>query len=44
MEAGERKAEARAAGSLVPAMAEALDEIAHKGAEAWIRHCGYGVQ
>jgi len=43
MKAELRRAKARTADKLVPAIAKALDGITPKDAEAWIKHCGYGL-
>ena len=39
-----RKAKARTADRLGPAIAKALDAITPEDIEGWIRHCGYGLQ
>jgi transposase len=39
-----RKAKARMADRLGPAIAKALDAITPEDIEGWIRHCGYGLQ
>jgi transposase len=38
-----RKAGARTAGALLPAIAEALDAITPDDILGWIKHCGYGL-
>jgi transposase len=44
MKAFLRKAKARTADALIPIIAAALDSIAGKDIEDWVRHCGYGLQ
>jgi transposase len=43
MKARLRKAKARTAKMLIPAIAEALDSITPKDIAGWIKHCGYGI-
>ena len=44
MKAHLRKAKARTADRLGPAIAKALDAITPEDIEGWIQHCGYGLQ